>query len=129
MLGPLATDLEAADRPPTGPQREVFALYRQKAQTGETWKIMVQMKLELRKDLQAPEIMVAPWCGNSIFGLTTYTENRSDGKVMQNPDGACKDPVDCVKYFTLEDVRWAETRTDGKASSIVWGGYGRARAA
>lgn len=103
---------------------------RQKAQTGETWKIMVQMKLELRKDLQAPEIMVAPWCGNSIFGLTTYTENRADGKVMQNPDGACKDPVDCVKYFTLEDVRWAETRTDGKASSVIeWGGPSRARAA
>jgi hypothetical protein len=30
VLGPLATDLEAADRRPTGPQREVLAMYRQR---------------------------------------------------------------------------------------------------
>ena len=33
VLGPLATDLEAADRRPTGPQREVLAMYQKRFET------------------------------------------------------------------------------------------------
>jgi photosystem II stability/assembly factor-like uncharacterized protein len=33
VLGPLATDLEGADRAPSGPQREVFDIYRKRLET------------------------------------------------------------------------------------------------
>ena len=62
ILGPLATDLEAADRPPTGPQREVFAQYRQKAQTGlEHWKALVDGPLrDFDKRVRAAGGKLAP---------------------------------------------------------------------
>jgi photosystem II stability/assembly factor-like uncharacterized protein len=62
VLGPLTTDLESADRPPTGPQREVFAQYRQKAQAGiDRWKAMVDGPLrDLDRRVRAAGGKLAP---------------------------------------------------------------------
>ena len=62
VLGPLATDLESADRPPTAPQREVLALYRQKAQAGiDRWKTLVDGPLrDLDRRLRAAGGKLAP---------------------------------------------------------------------
>jgi hypothetical protein len=62
VLGPLATDLESADRPPTGPQREVLALYRQRAQAGiGRWKTLVDGPLrDLDRRLRAAGGKLAP---------------------------------------------------------------------
>ncbi len=46
VLGPLATDLEGADRAPSGPQREVFEIYRKRLDTAlAKWQALANGEL------------------------------------------------------------------------------------
>jgi len=89
---------------------------RQNTETGETWKIMIQTKLEVSAKLNAPEIMVCACCRNTVDALKNWTG-------VDKERGARKDPVDAVKYFALEDATWIPA-TDPKAKPPTrWGGY------
>ena len=43
-------------------------------------------------------------CANTIFGMANWT--NKDGL-----HGACKDPVDCVRYFELDDPHYINPET------------------
>lgn len=65
-------------------------------ETGETWKLALQAKLEVHPAIGAPEIMVCDCCANTVFALTNWTG-------LDKEAGACKDPVDTAKYLMLAD--------------------------
>ncbi len=70
---------------------------RQTTETGEGWKLTLQAKLEVHPVIGAPEVMVCSCCRNTIFSLSNWTGLDKDS-------GACKDPVDTVKYIVLEEI-------------------------
>jgi phage terminase large subunit-like protein len=93
---------------------------RQTTETGDTWKAMVQAALEIDPRLNAPRLMVAPACGNAIFSLRNWTG-------LDKEKGACKDPVDALKYFLLADAEWIAPRPPGAPQATAWSGYGARR--
>lgn len=92
---------------------------RQTTETGETWKLMVQAKLEISPALNAPEIMIAEHCANTIDALTNWTGRDKER-------GARKDPIDATKYIALEDLQHIPHATPlppGTRPPATWGGY------
>lgn len=71
---------------------------RQVTETGEAWKLAVQARLEASDYLGAPELMICSCCQNTIHAMKAWTGVDKD-------HGACKDPVDTVKYIVLEDIQ------------------------
>ncbi len=68
----------------------------QKTETGETWKLALQAKLERSPVYAQPEIIICDCCQNTLYALTNWTGADGD-------KGACKDPVDATKYLMLAD--------------------------
>jgi hypothetical protein len=90
-----------------------------------TWQKQIELLLLPDKLTQTPRLMVAEWCQNTQFAFTNYTElvqRREDKSPQRLADGACWDPVHCVKYAVLEPVEWMQPWTPVKAGT-QWGGY------
>lgn len=52
---------------------------------------------------KAPRLYISERCTNTIFSLSTWT--NADGQ-----KGACKDPIDCLRYLTQADPFYVEQR-------------------
>lgn len=65
----------------------------------------------------APKLYVADTCTNLIFALKTWT--GADGLT-----GACKDPVDCLRYFAMANPVGDALERRGGAGRDGSGGYG-----
>jgi len=71
----------------------------------------------------APKLYVSEECVNSIFALMTWTGMTKEGRRAM--DGACKDPVDCDRYFFLDECPYLggvtedEGAVDGHRSDFV----------
>jgi hypothetical protein len=94
---------------------------RQSTESGEDWKLAIAADLEPHSVLGAPVLMFAPWCRNTIFGMTKISVNEK-GKI--EPTAPCLDPVHLVKYFELSDARYIEPQAAGSATGR-WGGPSR----
>lgn len=89
-----------------------------------TWQKQIEFLLLPDKLLQTPRLLIAEHCANTIFAFTNYTERvqkREDGGDQKIHDGACWDPVHCVKYAVLEPVEFIEPRPT--VTAPPWGGY------
>lgn len=72
----------------------------------------VNLKEPLDPLMNYPRLLVSESCGNLIWALQNYTGR--DGKTA-----ACKDPVDCLKYFFTSDASYGEV----ELKSYAGGGY------
>jgi phage terminase large subunit-like protein len=63
--------------------------------------------------INAPRLYVSRACRNTIWALQTWTGHDGD-------KGACKDPVDCVRYGAMSDLMYVNPR---QAAAQSWGGY------
>lgn len=53
----------------------------------------------------APRLFISERCQNLIFSLSTWT--NADGQ-----KGACKDPIDCLRYLAMSDCFYLEPRVE-----------------
>jgi phage terminase large subunit-like protein len=69
--------------------------------------------------MNSPKLYICEDCLNLIFALATYT--GSDGQ-----KGACKDPVDCLRFAYLKRLEyqpgWDDARQRGRAAVAMGGG-------
>ncbi len=96
---------------------------RQSSSDGTNWIDVIQARLVPDKATKVAPMMIAHWCRNTIFSMQTWT--GEDGQ-----KGACKDPVDCVKYFSLCDAEYFEPvaeRRGRQTGGETWTGYGGRR--
>ena len=85
------------------------------ASDGTNWIDFIQLKFA-DKSAGYPAIMIAHCCRNTIHSLKSWT--GEDGQ-----KGACKDPIDGLKYFALSDPAYIEPPTPPRPGQH-WGGYG-----
>ena len=57
-----------------------------------------------------PKLFIARSCQNTRYALRTWTGYRTtdNGALVKDANGACRDPVDCLRYFALSGVEFAE---------------------
>jgi hypothetical protein len=80
--------------------------------------------------LNCPRLLVASDCANTIYALQNWTGLTASGKT--DLDGACKDPIDLLRYFFMSDCPYMgtsvkELKEEDEAELAVLGYQPRSR--
>ena len=106
---------------PDGTDRRIYfekASGRQSNADGDNWESVIQSALVPDKQTGAPRLIIAECCQNLIFSLKNWTG-------LDGQKGACRDPIDALKYLLLHDLDYVPPTPKPRRSSSDWAGYGR----